>query len=55
MRNMTEREPTPALGLPVIWLMKDTRNVPKKAAPFPHISRIPKYSPDLSAGMILAK
>ncbi len=29
--------------------------VPKKEAPFPQISRMPKYSPDFSAGMIRAK
>ena len=45
----------PLLTLPVIWLMTPIRVVPKKEAPFPQISRIPKYSPDLSAGIILAK
>ena len=39
----------------VIWLTKETRKVPKKAAPFPQMSRMPKYSPDFSAGMIFAK
>ena len=55
IRNITVSDPTPVFAFPLIWLMKETRKVPKKEAPFPQISRIPKYSPDLSDGMIFAK
>ena len=39
----------------VTWLVMLTSIVPKKDAPFPQISKIPKYSPACSCGMILAK
>ena len=45
----------PLLTLPVTWLITPISVVPRKEAPFPQISRIPKYSPDFSAGIILAK
>ena len=55
MTKTTEIEPTPMLILPEIWLTTLTRVVPRKEAPFPQISIIPKYSPDFSGGIILAK
>ena len=41
--------------LPVIWDTTPTSVVPMKDAPLPHISRMPKYSPDFSGGISLAK
>ena len=53
--NSTIRLPTPTLALPVSWLPTLTILVPRKDAPLPQISNRPKYSPDFSGGMILAK
>ena len=53
--KITANIPTPILTLLNNWLAIEITAVPKKDAPFPQISMIPKYSPDLSAGMIFAK
>ncbi len=46
---------TPYVELPVNCEARPMSSVPTKAAPFPNISSRPKYSFDLSLGMILAK
>ena len=55
--NTKNREiaPTPIFTFPVNCAMRLITVVPRKEAPFPHMSISPKYSPDFSAGMILVK
>ena len=53
--NSSASIPMPTLALPVSWLPTLTIMVPRKDAPLPQMSNRPKYSPDFSAGMILAK
>ena len=51
----TEIAPTPIFTFPVTCEIRLITVVPRKDAPFPHMSISPKYSPDFSGGMILAK
>ena len=51
----TDIAPTPIFTLPVTCKIRLITVVPRKDAPFPHMSIRPKYSPDFSGGMILAK
>ena len=55
IRKVTIRTAIPRLTLPVSWLVIPMRVVPRNDAPLPQMSRMPKYSPDFSAGMIFAK
>lgn len=50
-----EIAPTPIFTFPEICETILITVVPRKDAPFPQISIIPKYSPDLSAGIIFVK
>ena len=50
-----EIAPNPIFTFPVSCAMRLITVVPRKEAPFPHMSISPKYSPDFSAGMILVK
>ena len=53
--SKTDKDATPIFIFPVTCDNTDTSAVPTTAAPFPQISYSPKYSPDFSAGIILAK
>ena len=57
IHNTKNREiaPTPIFTFPVNCAIRLITVVPRKEAPFPHMSISPKYSPDFSAGMILVK
>lgn len=50
-----EIAPTPIFTCPVNCETRLITIVPRKEAPFPHMSISPKYSPVFSAGMILVK
>ena len=50
-KNITDREPTPALVLPVSWLIAETSSVPVKNGVIPMVSV--KTAADIPKGKIL--
>ena len=55
IRKKMAMAPTPRLALPVAWEIRLTTVVPSREAPCRRCPAGRKYSPDLAAGMSLAK